>query len=265
MPRALLISGSPNSRKTTSLFTWAKAARPGVVHIVTCPREEGWETIPTNDPLIKSHVDYCNYNPAGGDTDWTGIVAAVKQRCAEIIAGKHGPASTLALDGLHKYFECVLGACTNGGCFKGEGFNGILVYPKAQNMAAELMYLLKRSSLNYVVFTCWDGYEKDREIEQDRMEGSKIVQAERHKWPDLPGKMAKRVIGMVSTVHASVQGSMARWQVLPAGDVQGCGLKRPPDIMAQFKSPFVNQSWPELEAKMYPNDNVTGFTNKEVK
>ena len=251
MPRSLLITGAPNSRKTTSLMGWRKAARPGVVHIVTCPREEGWETIPPTEPGLKHHLIEVTYNADGTPVDWSAIVSRVRVVVSEILAGKHGPANTIAIDGFHKYIEALLGSLTSGKNFAGESFNGMLIYPKLQTRAAELIHLLKSSTVNYVVFTSWDGYEKDRDTDEDSMEGGRIVKAPRHKWPDLPGKLAKQVLGLINTVHATCDGTVARWQTRPAGDVQGCGLKRPPAICEKIPL-YVPQDWPNLEKLMYP-------------
>jgi len=255
MPRALLIAGPPNSRKTTSLLTWTKAARPGRVHIVSCPRERGFETIPTNDPNIVPHILTVPYtlstDPAKANPlSWRPIVESVEIRCAEILAGKHGPAGTIAIDGLQKYAEACLAWMSSGRCFTDEAFNGMQVYPKAQGYVVEFMLKLMSASVDYVDFTTWADYEKDRESDPDPKTMNE-PKPPRHQWPDLMGKLAKRVVGMASTVFAVCNNNVYQWQTKAAGDILGCGLKGTPDIIAKVPL-FVPQDWPTLEKLLYP-------------
>jgi len=251
MPRCLLIAGPPNTRKTSSLVTWTKATKPGRVHIVSCPREAGYESIPTNNPLVVPHILTVPYKLGEGSDkiQWKGITEAVEAKCVEIVTGKHGDVSTIAIDGLQRYGEAVLGWMSGGAIFTDEAFNGMVAYSRAKTYIAEFMLKLMSAPVNYVAFTCWVDYEKDKKTDEDspKMGGPK---APRHIWPSLFGTMAKDVVGMVSTVATVVENNQYLWQTKAAGDILGCGLKGPAEIVAKIPLK-VAQDYPTLERILY--------------
>src|SRR2546428_2225012 len=252
MPRCLLIAGPPNSRKTSSLLTWTKAARPGRVHIVSCPREAGWETIPTDNPLVVPHIMTVPYELGKGSEliNWKAVVDSIESKCVEIVTGKHGDVSTIAIDGLQRYGEAVLGWMSGGAIFTDAAFNGIVAYSRAKTYISEFMLKLMSTPINYVAFTCWVDYEKDKKTDEDspKMGGPK---APRHIWPSLFGALAKDVVGMVSTVAAVVENNQYQWQTKAAGDIQGAGLEGAPETVTKIPLK-VPQDYPTLERLLYP-------------
>jgi len=200
-----------------------------VPHILTVPYKLGLDSAPV---------------------DWKAITESVEVRCAEILAGKHGEVGSIHIDGLQKYAEATLGWMSGGRCFTDEAFNGMQVYPKAQGAVVEFMLkLMAQEQLDYVSFTTWADYEKDKDTDPDpkKMNDPKPP---RHQWPDLMGKLAKRVVGMCSTVFSVSDGVNFKWQTKAAGDIQGCGLKGLPEIVSKIPL-YVEQDWPKLEAMLY--------------
>src|SRR5574341_393636 len=108
--RRLLVNGPPNSGKTGSIWT-AK----GPVIAVTLPQEKGDATMPlkTRDGLPVRHFKF-TLDPNKPDVSYRAEVDAVNTLIKEVAAGKHGPCTTLFLDGAHKYYDTIFRANCGG-------------------------------------------------------------------------------------------------------------------------------------------------------
>lgn len=234
--RRVLINGPPNSRKTSSLATW-----PGELIIQSYPGEKGTSSIPTttvDGKLVKAFV--FDQPEVAAEMNWATVVKETKQLAIDIVGGKHGPVVTYAGDGLHKLYACFLHEATFGASAKGQDFDAKL-YGAASQRFFGFIDLLMRSPVPNVVFTCWDGHEKDDPDERG-------TAPSRHIFPELPGQAAKRVMGEFSVVVYANRDATGKycWQTQPAGKVWGAGVKMPLEI-AKTLPITLEQDWRLLE------------------
>mgnify|MGYP001589621971 FL=1 len=238
--RRVLVNGPPNSGKSTSLRTW-----PTPMVIISAPGEKGTTSLPQGEGIRSFVWDAPDPNAA---VNWVGVLAEVNKLTFESLSGKYGPIKTFALDGLHKLYDTCLQVATNGAKARGEDFE-----PKKYGPASALCfgYLEKvmLSAVENVVFTCWDGLEKDDPDEK----GS---QAPRHLFPELPGKAAKLIMGEFAVVLYSNRegaGPAAKyiWQTQPLGRVWGAGVKMPLEVSKRLPL-TVPQDWGALERLLIP-------------
>lgn len=224
----VLISGPPNSFKTTSIVeTWP---RPN--HLVSYPGEKGYETIPVGEeglfPYIWQVEDVSKVNAAS-------VLREVEQATADIISGKYGDVTTFAGEGLHKLYGWHYTAALDdllAGDSKGVGEEALRGPAYGRAHASFMAYITKvlQSTVPYVVMTLWEGTTKD-----DPENRSK--NAPSHIFPDLPGQLAKRIVGEFGVVlysQVSLPGLDGRvkgqWQLRPEGKVWGVGVKAAPEI-----------------------------------
>lgn len=227
--RRLLISGEPNTRKTTSLLTL-----PPPRAIVSSPGEKGYDTIPLNDPET---IPFIWQLDEGRKVDSHTVVADVVKVSMECITGKHGKITSFAFDGIHKFFEYIMDSVTDGAWFLGEEFEPKL-YGVGYRAFEDFLSRLTHNQLPVVAFTCWAENEGDR----TKKPGEKASDIPSHIWPSLPGKMAKKIVGEFSVVvHQSLrklQPTEAEpqgvWQTRPAGEVWGCGLKGTVEVVKRI-------------------------------
>ena len=233
-----LISGPPNTRKTTSLLTW-----PRPIHILVYPNEGGAASIPAEEEGVFAYV----FEENELEKSQPGLVVKqVEDLTLDILTGKKGEVATFAGDGLHKFYDF----------YKEREFKSLVAsnptqseekligraYGNAHNEFLHYLGLVKRSSVGNVVFTLWDGKEKD---DPDNTS----AKAPTHIYPDLPGQLAKRVMGEFSVVLYAIltpEGhSQAKWQIQPTGKVWGAAVKVPPHIAVDLPQEF-QQNWAEL-------------------
>ena len=235
--RRVLVTGPPNSFKTTSLATW-----PRPIHIISLPGEKGYESIPREEG-IQSYA--LQLDPAEKSSS-QAIVSEVIKLSLEVVAGKHGPCTTFAGDGLHKLYSHMLNMVTGGAYCQGEDFEPRL-YARAHEHFRFYLDRIMTTTTPYVVFTCWDGREPDN---PDLKSASPT-----HVYPDLPGKMAKNIMGEFSiVVYASVKHPMSgeggkptsTWQLLPHGKVWGAAIKAPKEVVERIPL-TIAQDFRELE------------------
>lgn len=242
--RRTLIVGGPNTRKTTSLATWPKP-----LHALVAPGEAGASSLP---PTADTHVYTWEQDLAKPESAGT-VLAAVRKLTVEILSGTHGPVQTFALDGLHKLYDLVLDDVTEGASTSGDDFEPKL-YSRAHARMLDYLKLVKTSAVPYVVFTVWDGTE----VLAEYLGGKADSKAPRGIYPELPGKMAKRVMGEFPIVlYAELdQPPMAVmvgrtevnawWRLLPTRDTRAAGVKLPPSVAMSLPA-RVPQDWSKLE------------------
>jgi len=240
--------GPPNSRKTTALISTAHYP----LQIVSFPGEMGWATIPNDVPGLKSYV----WEEAPGDpVTADSMRKEVEDTVFQIVAGKHGPCRTLGLEGFHKLYDVYLNVATAGSFGRGDDFEAQR-YGRAHQMAASFLRKVLSSPVEYVVVTTWNAPEADKTGERG---GSS------HEWPDLPGRMAKLIVGMFSLVVFSrltpkiiegKQAMIAEWLIARDAEVWGASLKVDPRL-AQKLPARVPQNWKNLY-------QIVGAAEKEV-
>jgi len=238
--RRSLINGPPNSWKTSSLATWPKP-----LHIVSFPGEKGTNSIPYGPGVSAYLPDELDPN---ANVSWSDVIDKIRRITFEILCGKHGDIKSFAGDGLHKLYACFLAEATSGASWRGEEFEAKL-YSKAHTKFLAYLDTVLRSPVEYVVFTCWDGAEKDNDLDKDS-------KAPRHKMPELPGKLSKLIMGEFSVVlYAKVEGigtlRKGSWQIQPQGDVWGAGVKCPLAIAKTLPGSCV-QDWSVFEKLVIP-------------
>lgn len=233
--RRALIVGPPNSRKTTSLFTW-----PMPIGLISAPGEKGYASIPMGDG-VKAFVFE---EDIIAKTSPSALVKEIETTTFDLLAGKYGEITTFALDGLHKIYVAYINDATNGDFAAGNDFEPRM-YGRAHEMFLHYIGRISHSKIAYFVATVWDG----READNPDM-GSK---GPTHVYPDLPGKLAKRIMGEFSVVlYAEVPAPVAgmeqkaTWQLQPGGKIWGAGVKVPP-ALAKTLPAKVPQDWKALE------------------
>jgi hypothetical protein len=222
------------------LGTW-----PRPIHILSYPGEKGTNAIPYGEGVTSYLPD--DLDPSK-DHAWGDVINQIKKTTFEVLCGKHGEIRTFAGDGLHKLYACFLAEATSGASWRGDQFEA-KAYSRAHTMFGAYLDTVLRSPVDYVVFTCWDGVEKDNSLD-------KTKDAPQHKMPELPGKMAKLIMGEFSVVlYAKLEGAgataKALWQIQPQGDVHGAGVKCPLEIAKKLPL-YCPQDWAVFEKLMIP-------------
>lgn len=236
--RRWLLSGPPNSGKTTSLRTF-----PQPVIVQSYLMEKGYSSI---QGVAKAFVPR-DFDPLEV-VNWQAVINDTTKLTAEIISGKHGECATFAADGLHKLYEAYLAAATGGASIRGEDFEAKL-YMGAANKFFAYINMIYNSKVPMFVGTVWDGLEKDNPEDKDK-------QASSHVFPELPGKSAKRIMGEFSVaLGCKIQGTGKAasylWQTKPQGRVWGAGMKIPLEIYSAIPD-FVPQDYATLAAYFKP-------------
>jgi AAA domain len=230
-----LVVGPPGARKTTSLLTW-----PGPIGIVVAPGEKGYASITVGDGIKAFYWE----DDIIAKTSPSALVKEIETVAFDLLAGKYGEITTFALDGLHKIYTAYINDATSGAFAAGEDFEPRM-YGRAHEMFLHFISRIAHSPVLYFVATVWDGREADN---PDL--GSK---GPTHIYPDLPGKLAKRIMGEFSVVlYAEVPAPVAgieqkaTWQLQPGGKIWGAGVKVPP-VIARTLPAKVPQNWQALE------------------
>ena len=219
----VMLWGRPNTFKTTAIVqTWPRPA-----HFISLPGEKGYETIPDVDG-ITSHVwqveDLALVSPVA-------VLREMEEITAQVLGRKHGPVTTLAVEGLHKVYDYAYDAALNdllAGDKKDQGaeaFRGP-AYGIAHKTVMRYLNKVAAANVEYLVMTCWEGDKKDDPKSRQK-------DAPTHKAPQLPGQLADAITGefgvsIRSTIRRKgPQEIVGQWQLLPDGQVQGCAVKVP--------------------------------------
>lgn len=218
-----LIFGPPGSFKTTSIV--ATSVYP--LHIMSFPGELGWATIPDNVNGLTSMVWE---EPPGDPVTADSMRRDVEDAVFQTIAGKNGPCQTLALEGIHQLYSVYLNSVTGGSYGRGEDFEAQR-YGRSHQMFMSFLRRVLSSPVPYITVSCWSAPEADTP-------GSKST----HQWPDVPGRLAKMLLGMFSVcVFAKVTppllpGGAAKgeWIIKTDQEVGGSGVKIDPRLAAKL-------------------------------
>jgi hypothetical protein len=225
--RRLLINGPPISGKSTSLLTF-----PPKRHILVAPGELGHSSLREDDD---TKVYYWRFDPSATTIQYMKLWISVQKLTNDILSGACGEVNTFAWDGLHKLYYLIMKA------FGWTSSTDPRQYVKYHEAFENYIRPVLGSNVPYVVATTYDGQEA---VEA----GSNITKV----YPDLPGKMAKQVMGMFPVVfHSERRGEGDKetfiWQLRTTGKVQGCGLHLPVELSKQFPAE-VEQDWNRIEA-----------------
>ena len=101
-----------------------------------------------------------------------------------------------------------------------------------------MLDLTNRSTIPYVIWTCWDGIKVDSEVDKVTKDSPRSV------YVGLPGAMGRKVMGEFSFVlHSSIlgqgDGKQFKWRLQPQGDVESAGAKVRRDLVERIKLPTV--------------------------
>lgn len=250
--RRTLIQGPPNSWKTSSLRTWPHSKEQPMV-ILSCPGEQGHNSIPREDG-VKALI--WRRTPEE-KLDSLGVFNEVKSTIIQTIASRP---HVLAIDGIHNLAAYALDAAGGGTLFKGEdfeierAFGKLDPYTKSYQMMVELINTMTESPVPYVVVTAWDGREPDVKA----VTGQEYNREKSRVYPEFPGRLAKKVMGMFPLVlYSSVQdppvpgekdprAPVGWWQLKADNQVGGAAAKVP--VHVQQRLPVrVKQDWQALE------------------
>ena len=236
----VLICGGPNKRKTDSLHTW-----PRPLHIVSFPGEKGYNTIDTAQEGVHAYIwEFDDVTKASPHA----IIDEVERLSWQILGGQKGPITTFAGAGLHKLYGCyyLRARLDLDSSNIAEDVKDARAYGRSHDDFTLYLTRVNQSTVPHAVFTVWDGKEPDKE----GVKGSPA-----HIWPELPGKMAKRIMGEFNVVlNAQIEGVLpgptkAWWQLQPGGFVWGAGVKIPARFAAKLPQ-RVEQNWTVLKAAL---------------
>lgn len=230
----VLLFGPPNSWKTTSVV--ATAAYP--LHVMSMPGEQGWVTIPDNVPGLSSYIWE---EPSSDPVSAESIRREVEDTVFASIAGKNGPCTTLCLDGLHQLYSVYLNVVTSGAYGRGDEFE-MKLYARSHAMFQHFLRRVLASPVPYIICTTWNNKEAD-------FEGDK----KGHQYPDLPGRLAKLVVGMFSVVvfarvtppPSPMAKAKGDWLLKPDHEIWGASVKMDPRLVAKLPA-SIPQSFKEL-------------------
>lgn len=241
-PKGVLITGQPNSGKTASLVTFLNAYPDKKAAYISYPNEHGSSSFPADHPNVLVRAVYEDAE-AGAKINYNAMWTEIEVLTADIIVGKHGPVELFFGDGLHKMYSIALAKATGGISAVSLDFDSKL-YADASKIVLKYLSMIQRApSLYLPVFTVWEGREKDNPDSQEK-------RPVRHIFPELPGQMAKMVLGEFGVVlYATKQGNEYKWLTRPLGDVWGAGIKLPIEASKAIDT-FVPQDWTLLAKKV---------------
>lgn len=224
--RRVLVHGEPLSGKTTCLMSF-----PAPRHILIAPGELGYSSIQEDE---NTKIYY--FEPQDSMMDYRHIWIQVQQWTRDILSGKHGEVTTFAIDGLHKIYAAIMKARGHTPDTDAKAFSG---YHDAFN---NFMIPIIAGPTKYVVATCYDGSEQ---IET----GSK-TNKDMALWPDLPGQMAKKVMGMfpvvIHTKRSGVGKEQYFWELQASQTMRGVGVHVPTRLRQNLPA-FCEPNWEVFE------------------
>jgi hypothetical protein len=282
--RRILIRGLPNSGKTISLLTFMYGeydyaddiqradaltyAGNRQMVILSCPGETGTLSLPESNANITSIYFEA---PADRETmtyEWSADALSDFSRAEKaVIANKP---DILAYDGLTSLALQQFNVITDGDIFKGidldinpstgrnQPYRKANFYDRLCNKFGQTMGAIYNQPVPMIVCTCWDDW-KGSSSDEERAQG---IEVKRYLWPDIPGKMATRVTGLLDATisarrdylcfHTGCQDKAAKrdhyvWQFHDGGDVKGLGIKGLKLQRDMITHPFIHQNWTKLE------------------
>lgn len=232
--RRVLINGGPHKGKTTSMLTF-----PAPRDIIIVPGELGHSSIVEDGDTQKY---WWEINTPITRDKALHLIMQLKSTIAEIL--KKERVTTVGLDGLHVLYQLIL---TSYGYPDDAANFGEKAYGRGHSFARnDFMNIVRSISISkaeYFVASVYDGNES---ISADGKQTAIF--------PDLPGQMAKGVMGLFPAVfHAETIGEGSDkqyiWRLQALGDIQGAGIHLPKSVRDSFpqKCPA---DWKQIEGFM---------------
>lgn len=228
----VLLNGPPLSGKTSSCKTfprarWSKVlgrSIAGSTHIIVAPGEFGYSSVLPEEDF---HVHAWEVAPGGAPGEAQTVYRIVQECVTDILTGKHGSVETLVLDGLHHLYTLIM---------KARGWTAASVddkesgrqYAKYHDEFRNFVARLLGSAVPLVAATVYDGLEL---ADPEMPKGLKQV------FPQLPGIMAKEVMGMFPMVMHTARvpqpgkpDDAFTWTLRATGKLQAAGMHLPAEI-----------------------------------
>ncbi len=250
----VLILGAPNTWKTSAVCgTWDKP-----IHVMSYPGEKGSASIPTS-PDVHGYV-WEDEDPS--QIKLNDTIREIETLTWEILGGKHGEIETFFGDGLHKlatqYWRREFNKLMDR--YSDQLASGKMDEDRIKMMAygnenygscKEIIQYISRishSKVNNVVFSTWEGREIDDPDSKNPNDRKNT-----HIYADMPGKLARQVVGEFSIVlrsEVSLPGPDGKqrgtWTIKPKGKVWGVGVKGPIEVVSKLPAE-VPQDWQALK------------------
>lgn len=284
-----LISGFSMSGKTHSLLTFiygpydvtdeteyadamSYAQEQGKHMVVlTMPGETGSRTLPdANDYITPMYFEVASDEDMRS-AEWSRhALAELAQTEKEVLRNKP---DIMVWDGLHALAMHQFNDISKGEYLAGldmnaspEGgrvnpYRAANLYDRLCNTFGQTMASIYNTQVPNVVCTVWEDW-KGQQSDSERAKG---IEATRYLWPDIPGKMATRIVGMFDArVSARLENTCIYadcddkkhaqkhyvWQFAQAGDVMGVGVKGLTMRKSWRATPFIHQNWHDLKVLM---------------
>lgn len=280
----LLISGEPNTGKTTSIPTFlygmydynedkqrsdAESVADGKsMVIISCPGEVGNRSLLPDTPQLNSY--YFEYDPHEKNKmeqsshllmEFWGLFKETEKNKPDY----------LFVDGIHQLYDHMMIKITNGLYARGEDlaydpdtgksnkYRASAFYNTAYRTFGQVLSELYASPIPFVGVTVWEEYRGG----DDENVTSVGIDAQRYLWPDLPGRTAKRIVGRFDArISAKVHTECIHkncpddkncsehhvWQFIPKNTVRGVGIKGLRVNPTMQKKPYIHQNAVHLMA-----------------
>lgn len=295
----LLISGFSNSGKTHSLPTFlygphdirdpeqqeAAMAYAAEKHqhmvILECPGEVGHRTLLPDNEFMSSLYYNTTIDEDTKDVKWSRT--AIAEFNAAYIQAVSSNIDILVLDGAHSLHKHMMNDITSGDFLNGKDLNlseqsksgtdsyrAAGFYNRCHNRFGQFIHMVYSCPIPLVIVTTWEKWEEGK---TDREKTD--IRTDRFLWPDIPGEMARRVVGyfdarISSKLHTRCykgerdkipctddkQGNLHHiWQFYPKDEVQGVGIKGVRMTEKMKERPWVHQKWEDL------HDLILAYSN----
>lgn len=210
--RRVWFHGDPFAGKTTGLMTM-----PPRRAIIACPGEFGHTSIQEDENTAIWTYEIAPNCPAKAIWD------RLQYDVGEILKGQHGEFTMLALDGAHKIYDLIFQVLNYPA---DESLWGEKSYGKGQALARTMFIdLLTRVSLSPIKYVACTSYAEKEIID------ASVSLRDTAIWPDLPGKMAKRIMGLFPVVLYVKRTGTAKeefyWEIKASGSLRGVGIHVP--------------------------------------
>jgi hypothetical protein len=295
----LLISGFSNTGKTHSLasflygpydirnpeqrdaaYEYASTQQKSMV-ILECPGEVGHRTLLPDNEFMQSYYYQTSPDEDTKDVKWSR--SAIQEFNATYTAVTNSNIDILVLDGAHGLHKHMMNDITNGDFLNGldlnlsttsssgtDRYRAAGFYNRCHNRFGQFIHMVYSCSIPLVIVTTWEKWEEGK-TDNERTS----VETPRYLWPDIPGEMARRVVGYFDARVSSrldtrcyrgergtivceddKQGNLHHlWQFYPKNEVQGVGIKGVRMTERMKERPWLHQHWDDLHDLILSHGN----------
>jgi hypothetical protein len=234
--RRVLINGGPHKGKTTSMLTF-----PAPRDIIIVPGELGHSSIVEDGDTSKY---WWEINTQITRDKAKHLISQLKSTILEILKKPDIENGTIGLDGIHVLVQLIY---KSYGFPDDEAMFGKESYGKGHGYVRnDFMDIIRSVSLSKVGHFVASSYDGNEAISPD---GKKTAI-----FPDLPGQLAKGVMGLFPAVfHAETEGEgqdkRYYWRLQALGEIQGAGIHLPKSVRDAFPQ-RCKADWKEIEGFM---------------